>query len=371
VTEVPELRNDGIILNAHNDSEVAAHLAGEDEETARRFGWWPARSTEKTVRAAYANWARNWQEDGPVRAFAARDPRSGALVGNCELRIGPGGTGEVSYWTHAGKRGRGYARNALALLVGYAASIGVTRLEAHVAPDNHASRHVAESAGFTQADTLTDGDGNEFIRYTRDTSGGTGGYGAILCEQAIARARMGRVSRIAYVSGRLGAGKSSLATPLAAELGYSLVTKDLIKETLHEALFVPGEDELDQEWSQRLGRASWDLLWALAARAGDMVIEANFYSDNEYLRGKLRDLGDRVVEVHCACPAEVAVARYNARRRHEVHWLTTATLATMDKYDRPVGVGSLITVDTTVPVDVASVAAEVRRLHGVVLTAHS
>lgn len=170
VTAVPELRNDGIILNAHNDSEVAAHVAGEDEETARRFGWWPARSTEETVRAAYATWARNWQDDGPVRAFAARDPGSGALVGNCELRIGPDGTGEVSYWTHAGQRGRGYARNALALLVGYAASIGVTRLEAHVAPDNHASRHVAEAAGFIQADTFTDGDGTEFIRYTRDAS---------------------------------------------------------------------------------------------------------------------------------------------------------------------------------------------------------
>jgi RimJ/RimL family protein N-acetyltransferase len=171
VTAVPELRNDGIILNAHNDSEIAAHVAGEDEETARRFGWWPAYSTEETVRAAYANWARNWQDDGPVRAFAARDPGSGDLVGNCELRIGPDGTGEVSYWTHAGKRGRGYARNALALLVGYAASIGVTRLEAHVAPDNHASRHVAEAAGFTQADTFTDGDGTEFIRYKRDASG--------------------------------------------------------------------------------------------------------------------------------------------------------------------------------------------------------
>jgi hypothetical protein len=35
----------------------------------------------------------------------------------------------------------------------------------------------------------------------------------------------------------------------------------------------------------------------------------------------------------------------------------------MDKYDRPVGIGPLITVDTTGPVDVASVAAEVRRLH--------
>jgi hypothetical protein len=42
---------------------------------------------------------------------------------------------------------------------------------AHVAPDNHASRHVAEAAGFTQADTFTDSDGNEFIRYTRDASG--------------------------------------------------------------------------------------------------------------------------------------------------------------------------------------------------------
>ena len=167
MTVVPELRNDGIILNAHNDSEVAAHAAGEDEETARRFGWWPAYSTAETVLAAYGNWARNWREDGPERAFAARDPGSGALVGGCELRVGPDGTGEVSYWTHAGKRGRGYARNALALLVGYAVSIGVTRLEAQVAPDNYASRHVAQGAGFTQADTFTDGDGTEFVRYTR------------------------------------------------------------------------------------------------------------------------------------------------------------------------------------------------------------
>ena len=176
MTAVPELRGDRIVLNAHDDDEAAAHAAGEDEETARRFGWWPARSTEETVRAAYANWARNWQDDGPVRAFAARDPGSGALVGGCELRIGPGGTGEVSYWTHAGKRGQGHARNALALLVGYAASIGVTCLEAHVAAGNQASRRVAEAAGFVQAGTFTDHDGTEMVRYTRGASGrGAGG----------------------------------------------------------------------------------------------------------------------------------------------------------------------------------------------------
>jgi hypothetical protein len=126
---------------------------------------------------------------------------------------------------------------------------------------------------------------------------------------------------------------------------------------------VPGDGEIDRAWSRRLGGASMDLLWMLAARAGDMVIEANFHPHSEYELDKLRGLGDRIVEVHCACPAEVAVARYNARPRHEVHWLKTATLTAMDKYDRPVGIGPLITVDTTGPVDVASVAAEVRRLH--------
>ena len=61
----------------------------------------------------------------------------------------------------------GHASNALALLVGYAASIGVTRLEAHVATDNQASRRVAESVGFSQAGTFADDDGTEMIRYTR------------------------------------------------------------------------------------------------------------------------------------------------------------------------------------------------------------
>jgi hypothetical protein len=78
------------------------------------------------------------------------------------------------------------------------------------------------------------------------------------------------------------------------------------------------------------------VLWTLAARAGDMVIEANFHPDSDEALGKLRGLGGRTVEVHCACPAEVAHARYNARSRHEVHQ-GTLPLSAMDKYDRPAG----------------------------------
>jgi len=96
---------------------------------------------------------------------ATRNRADSSAAASCASA--PDGTAEVSYWTHAAQRGRGHARNALALLVGYAASIGVTRLEAHVAADNRASRRVAESAGFSQAGTFTD-DGTQMIHYTRE-----------------------------------------------------------------------------------------------------------------------------------------------------------------------------------------------------------
>ncbi|HEX4091358.1 MAG TPA: AAA family ATPase [Trebonia sp.] len=166
------------------------------------------------------------------------------------------------------------------------------------------------------------------------------------------------MSRLVYVSGRIGAGKTSLATPLAAALGYSLVIKDELKETLHDAVCGAGGGEPDPVLSQRVAVAAWELLFAVAARAGDMVIEANFHPHSAVERGKLLGLGGSLVEVHCECPAEIALARYNARSRHAAH-TTTMPLSAMDKYDKPVGAGSLVTVDTTKPVDVAAVAADV------------
>ena len=142
------------------------------------------------------------------------------------------------------------------------------------------------------------------------------------------------------------------------------MTKDLVKETLHDALYVTGK-----------GRDRPGLVAAAGRRVDGPAVGARGprgrHGDRGQLlpaqrvrAGKLRDLRGSVVEVHCACPAEVAVARYNARSRHEVHVVKEVTLTEMEKYDRPVGVGPLITVDTTAPVDVATVAAEVRRLHG-------
>ncbi len=161
------------------------------------------------------------------------------------------------------------------------------------------------------------------------------------------------------MSGAPGSGKSTLAEPLAAELGYALLGKDIIKETLHAVL---GPPDLDRARSRELGAASMELLWALAARSPQVLIEANFRPYSDYERDRLTALGGVQVEVHCTCAAELAVARYNARPRHLVHVQTNITPDYLAEFDRPVGIGALVTVDTTAPVDVPAIAAQIRSL---------
>ncbi len=165
--------------------------------------------------------------------------------------------------------------------------------------------------------------------------------------------------RLVLVSGAPGAGKSTLAVPLAASLGFALLRKDRIKETLHDELGAP---EPDLAWSQRIGGAAMGLLWALAADAPDVVLEANFRPRSSYEIGKIRALGGRVVEIYCDCPASVAAARYERRAPscHPVHVTRSVSLEFLAEFDRPLEVGELIVVDTTVPVDVAALADEVR-----------
>ncbi|HET7014300.1 MAG TPA: AAA family ATPase [Streptosporangiaceae bacterium] len=168
------------------------------------------------------------------------------------------------------------------------------------------------------------------------------------------------------MSGVPGAGKSTLAGPLAAGLGFALLGKDRIKETLHEALGAPpaGQLRLGRPWTKWLGGAAMELLWALAADAPDVVLEANFRPHSEYERGRitaLTALGGQIVEVYCDCPVDLATARYNGRAatRHPVHVVDTLTAELAAEFGQPIGLGELVTVDTSVPADVAWVVDEV------------
>src|SRR5688500_14147870 len=64
----------------------------------------------------------------------------------------------------------------------------------------------------------------------------------------------GAVVTFVVISGAPGSGKSTLAAPLAARLGISLLSFDVIKERLADALGLG-----DREWRERLGDASDDV----------------------------------------------------------------------------------------------------------------
>ena len=156
------------------------------------------------------------------------------------------------------------------------------------------------------------------------------------------------------VSGLPGSGKSTLAPRLAAELGFPLFSKDVIKEALWDALG-PG----DWAWSKRLGGAAAAALMALVRSSPGAVVDHFVHTDQltdwVHLPG--------IVEVRCACAPEVARARYARRVRHPCHFDDVQ----LDSYDAWIAedaarapVGPRLDVATAGAVDVASIVSWVR-----------
>jgi predicted kinase len=166
---------------------------------------------------------------------------------------------------------------------------------------------------------------------------------------------------ILLVSGAPATGKTTLAVGLAAALNLPLICKDDIKEALVEALDGP---TADLAWSRRLGGAAMQVLWRLAERCPAAVLEANFRPHSEYEQARLQQLNTRIIEVHCTCPTEELVRRFAARARtaHAAHPLTELPADLLAEYDPPMGVGDIIEVDTSRPVDLTSLAARLTSL---------
>lgn len=147
----PRLSDGVISLDQHTLADADAHLAGEDDEQVRRFGWYPARSTLETVRKAIEKWRADWAAVGPTRTFAIRDLRTGVLAGGCQVRLRADQVTEMSYWIFPAHRGKGYATRAIVLTSDWVfGELGVERLELYVESDNEASRGAARRAGFTE-----------------------------------------------------------------------------------------------------------------------------------------------------------------------------------------------------------------------------
>jgi predicted kinase len=100
---------------------------------------------------------------------------------------------------------------------------------------------------------------------------------------------------LVVVTGPPASGKSSLARELARELRLPFLSKDELKERLYEELG-SGEDVEDA-----IERSALAILYSVAAgnlRAGvDVLVESNFDRNSD--TAPLRELGARIVQVHC------------------------------------------------------------------------
>ncbi len=164
--------------------------------------------------------------------------------------------------------------------------------------------------------------------------------------------------RLVLVSGPPASGKTTVARPLAERLGFALLTKDDIKESLYTSL--AGEPG-DVEFSRRVGSAAMDLLWTLAPQCPAVVLEANFRTKSDYERRKVAGLlvHAQMVEVYCRLPREEASRRFAERARHErhhpAHALAEMPPERMAEYEEPFAMSPVIEVDTRTPVDVDAV----------------
>ena len=174
--------------------------------------------------------------------------------------------------------------------------------------------------------------------------------------------------RIVLVSGPPASGKTTVARPLAERLGFALLTKDDMKETLFTALEGPAGDI---EFSRRIGSAAMELLWTLAPRCPAVVLEANFRTQSPYERGKFAELlagrngepAARAVEVYCRVSREEASRRFADRarqeRHHPAHVLAEMSPERMAEYEEPFALTPVIEVETMQAVNIDALVAQV------------
>ena len=161
------------------------------------------------------------------------------------------------------------------------------------------------------------------------------------------------------VSGPPSSGKSTIARPLAQQVGLPLVGKDTIKEALLSTMEVA-----DVDASRMVGRAAVAAMFAVAAESPrGAVLDCNLHRSLAVT--DLRALPGQVVEVFCRCDRAIALDRYRVRAADRAPGHFDADRGAEDIWHdditEPVAAGwPVIEVDTNRPVDPSVVIARIR-----------
>lgn len=167
------------------------------------------------------------------------------------------------------------------------------------------------------------------------------------------------------VSGLPAAGKSTVGQAVAAELGLPLFDKD----DFLEARF-PGGSIADEERARLSRLADHDLQQAVGSVPSAVVVSwwrpVGTDSPSGTPTDWLFDLEQRI-ELHCIYEPRVCAERFVTRTRHPAHgdsrWHDLDDIE--DRFRQrqdlgPLGIGPIVTVDTTDQVNIDSVVESIR-----------
>jgi glucokinase len=154
------------------------------------------------------------------------------------------------------------------------------------------------------------------------------------------------------VTGLPASGKTTIARSIAESLSFTLLDKDDFLETLY------AENPV-QTWQDRkeLSRQADALFQAAATRLGSAVLVSHWkppHSSRESGTASdwLNAAFSTLIEVYCACPPDLALNRFLARKRHPGHCDAQRDPAELASQLRglaptfPLGIGPVITVNT-------------------------
>lgn len=135
---------------------------------------------------------------------------------------------------------------------------------------------------------------------------------------------MSTPTTVILITGHPATGKTTLAHYLAQALGLPLLYRDGLKEKLADTL-----GWSDDEWSLKLGAATWELLYhlveALLRAHVSHIVESNFTAQYATARWQvlMAQYPLRLIQIRCEADPVVTAQRHQARKergeRHPIH----------------------------------------------------
>jgi RimJ/RimL family protein N-acetyltransferase len=108
------------------------------------------------LRARFERQARGHPTEGWWN-WVVRERSTGRPVGTVQATV-RGEVAELAWVIGSAFQGRGFAKEAAALVAGWLREVGVGRLRAHIHPEHAASISVARSLGLRATDVIVDGE---------------------------------------------------------------------------------------------------------------------------------------------------------------------------------------------------------------------